>query len=336
VHVVAGLPFARVQATANQAFARTLAALIMVTLFVIASAIFAAEFSVLRVLRSLTRAVRQFGAGDLAARPPLPSGRGELRELALAFGSMADALAARQHEAEQARDRLRVLSHHLQVVRDEEAQRIARELHDELGQVLTGLKMELAGLRRLHAGQPREADHAAALGQMQARLDEAIDSVRRISAELRPPVLDRLGLAAALDWLISEWESKSRLALVLNVTGLDEGPVDERISIAIFRVVQEALTNVVRHAQATEVHVDLAASSTGILLTIEDDGRGFEPLSVSSPLAVGIHGMRERVQLLGGTFRIVSGARRGTRVEVAVPRQPVPIDAILEGGRLPA
>lgn len=323
VFVVAGLPFDRVQATANRAFYRTLVGLILVTIFAIASAILAAEFSVLRVLRALTRAVRRFGAGDLSARPPLPSSRGELRELAMAFATMADALALRQREAVEAQERLRALSHHLQTARDEEAGRIARELHDELGQLLTGLKMTLARVRRVCADAEHPAAGDLAMGQMNEQLDSAIDAVRRISAELRPPVLDRLGLKAAVDWLVRDLEAKSGVAIVLNVSGLDE-PLDSRVSIAVFRVVQEALTNVVRHSGATEVHIDLVGRDEAVALRIHDNGRGLGPGAADGPHAVGIMGMRERVQLLGGAFRIESGPGRGTTVVVEVPRAPEP------------
>jgi signal transduction histidine kinase len=333
VYVVASLPFDRVQATANGVFSRTLIGLVLVTTFAIVAAILAAEFSILRVLRSLTRAVRRFGAGDLSARPPLPRSRGELRELARAFGSMADSLAARQREAGEAQDRLRALSHHLQTARDEEAGRIARELHDELGQILTALKMELSQARRRGPDGGRAPEGDAVMGRMQAQIDYAIESVRRISSELRPPVLDRLGLAAAIDWLVRDWETSSGLPVDLTIEGLGD-EVDERVSIAVFRVVQEALTNVVRHARATEVHVDLTGAERSLLLTVRDNGRGFEPASVAGPHAVGIIGMRERVHVLGGTLRLEGGIDRGTTVVAEVPRRPAPADALLGSGRL--
>lgn len=321
IFVVAGLPYERVQGTANRAFYRTLVGLILVTIFAIAAALLAAEFSVLRVLRALTRAVRRFAAGDLSARAPLPGSHGELRELAVSFSNMADALTARQHEAREAQDRLRALSHRLQAARDEEAGRIARELHDELGQILTGLKMELSTVCRVCS---RKADPSAgdqAMVKMSEQIDCAIDSVRRISSELRPPVLDRLGLAAAIDWLVRDREAKSGLAILLNVSNVPE-PIDGLVSITVFRIVQEALTNVVRHAGATEVSVDLVGKEAALSLTVHDNGKGIEPAATEGPQSLGILGMRERVHLLGGSFRMQGEPGKGTTIVVEVPREP--------------
>ncbi|MCC6523816.1 MAG: HAMP domain-containing protein [Polyangiaceae bacterium] len=320
VFAVAGLPYERVQGTANRAFYRTLLVLALVTVFAIAGAILAAELSVLRVLRALTRAVRRFGSGDLSARVPLPGGHGELRELALSFAGMADALGARQREAREAQDQLRALSHRLQAARDEEAGRIARELHDELGQVLTGLKMDLARVRRVCVGHHVTAGEEAVVA-MSAELDGAIDTVRRLSSELRPPVLDRLGLAAAVDWLVRDCGAKAGLAIQLEVGELRE-PIDAAVSTAVFRIVQEALTNVVRHAGATEVRVELSSDATTIRLVIRDDGRGIDPAAAAGAHALGILGMRERVGLLGGTFALDAPPGKGTTVVVAVPREP--------------
>jgi signal transduction histidine kinase len=320
VYVVASLPYARVRSTANRAFYRTLLGLIVVTVIAVAAALLAAELSVFRVLRALIRTVRTFGAGDLSARAALPSSHGELRELAVSFGAMADALEAREREARDAQDRLRALSHRLQAARDEEAGRIARELHDELGQVLTGLKMQLSSVRRIFSGTAAPAGDQA-MGQMSEQIDRAIDSVRRISSELRPPVLDRLGLAAAIDWLAREFEAKTSLAVLLRVTNV-EGPVDGLVATTVFRIVQEALTNVVRHAGATEVTVDLVGREDRLALTIHDDGRGIEPAVAEGPHALGILGMRERVRLVGGSWRMRGEPGKGITIEVEVPRKP--------------
>lgn len=323
VAVVVGLPYDRVEAEANQVFLRTLLGLGVVTVLVIVAAILAAEFSVLRVLRSLTHAVRRFGAGDLSARPPLPRSHGELRELAASFGSMADALAARQREALEAQERLRALSHRIQATRDEEAARIARELHDELGPVLTGLKMGLSRMCRVCTGRGLQTTGEEAAAEMSAQIDSAIDSVRRMSSELRPPVLDRLGLAAALDALAGDIEARTDLAVVATVRGVEE-PLDDRVKNALFRVVQEALTNVVRHARATEATVDLERRGDAIALEVQDNGRGADAVAVEGPASLGILGMRERIRLLGGTFRIRGEAGKGTTIRVEVPCVPAP------------
>jgi len=320
IFILAGLPYERVQGTVDRAFYRTLLGLVVVTIFAIVSAIVAAELSVLRVLRALTRAVRRFGAGDLSARAPIPGSHGELRELAISFGKMADTLAAQQEEAHEARDRLRALSHHLQAVRDEEAGRIARELHDELGQILTGLKMEIARVRRVCVGKDCPAGAEEALLGMSDQIDWAIDAVRRIASELHPPVLDRLGLAAAVDWLARECETKSGLAVPVHIEGLQES-LDASVSTAVFRIVQEALTNVIRYADATEVTIDLVETGTTLNLTIQDNGKGIDTDVAEGPTSVGIIGMRERVRLLGGTFAIDGKPGCGTRITVVIPRQ---------------
>jgi signal transduction histidine kinase len=335
VFVVAGLPYERVRAAANRAFYRTLAGLVLATMLAIASALLAAEFSVLRALRALTRVVRRFGAGDLSARAPLPASHGELRELAVSFSHMADALSARQREAGEAQDRLRALSQRLQVARDEEAGRIARELHDELGQVLTGLKIELSTVGRAFSQGANASAIERAIAHMSEQIDRAIDSVRRMSSELRPPVLDRLGLAAATDWLVRDREGKSGLAIVLNVHDLRE-PIDPLVSTTVFRIVQEALTNVVRHAGATEVGVDLVGHESTLSLTIHDNGKGMDPAAAEGPRALGFLGMRERVHLVGGSFRIEGGPGRGTTIVVNVARKPAqPIGPTANGAPTP-
>jgi signal transduction histidine kinase len=316
--VVAGLPYERVQGTANRVFQRTLIGLILVTILAIASAIFAAELSVLRVLRALTRAVRRFGAGDLSARAPIPGSHGELRELAVSFRNMADALTARQKEAREAQEGLRALSHRLQVVRDEEAGRIARELHDELGQVLTGLKMELVRVRRVYAGSAQSPAGEQVIAEMSDQIDGAIDAVRRLSSELRPPVLDRLGLASAIDWLVHDCEAKSGISVVLHVD-LEERTIDSLVSTTVFRIIQEALTNVVRHAGATEVSIDLIETADSLHLSICDNGKGLDRAAAEGPRSLGILGMEERARLLGGTFQIEGAPGRGTTITADVP-----------------
>ncbi|MCC7381924.1 MAG: HAMP domain-containing protein [Deltaproteobacteria bacterium] len=325
IFVIAGLPYDRMQHAANRAFYRTLVGLVLVTIFTIFAALLAAELSVLRELRALTRAVRRFGSGDLSARAPLPGSHGELRELAVSFSNMAEALALRQVEAMEAQDQLRALSRRLQVVRDQEAGRIARELHDELGQVLTGLKIELSRMRRVHGGGAMHSAAEDSMRQMSEHIDGAIDTVRRISSELRPPVLDRLGLAAALSWLVQEQEAQTDVAMIFNVSSLQE-PIESLVSTTLFRIVQEALTNVARHASATVVTIDLVEKDATLVLTIHDNGKGIEPEAIDGPESLGILGMRERIHLLGGSWSIHGEPGRGTTIVAQVPRQP-PISA---------
>ncbi|HET8732228.1 MAG TPA: ATP-binding protein, partial [Anaeromyxobacteraceae bacterium] len=319
VSVVASLPYHRVYGEANRAFYRTVAGLALLTLFTIACALLAAEVTVLRVLRILSRTARRFGAGELSARAEVPSGHGELTELTRAFNAMADALAARQREAAESQARLRALSHRLVVAREAEAAAIARELHDELGQVLTSVKVDLAALQRAHFPAAAEALRGS-VAELGHRLDDAVAFVRRVSSELRPPALDRLGLPAALEGIAREFEQRTGLAVVLDV---DPGvePIDGLASITIYRIVREALTNVVRHAGATSVSIDLRATAAAHVLTIRDDGKGIGPWEVEDARSLGILGMQERCALAGGTFEISGTPGGGTTIVVTIQRR---------------
>ncbi len=324
IYAVVGLPYDEVQSAASGAFYRTVIGLILLTIFTITVAILAAEVSILRTLRSLSAAARNLGKGDLAVRAPLPRGEGELHDLASSFNSMADALAARHREALATQGRLRALSHRLQVARDTEAGRIARELHDELGQVLTSLTMDLKRLPRM-CTSAGENDCAARLGKsvddLLERIEGSIAFVRGLASELRPTVLDRLGIAAALQWLTSNVESQSGMAVFLDISGLEE-PCDNLVSTTLFRVAQEALTNVVRHAKATEVRVDLVQTGDELVLTVHDNGVGIDPGLTEGVQSLGLFGMRERAHLLGGTCSIDGGPGRGTTVIARLPRRP--------------
>jgi signal transduction histidine kinase len=281
----------------------------------------AAEISVLRVLRALSRTARRFGEGDLAARAEVPPGRGELTELTQAFNAMADALGARQREALEGQGQLRALSQRLAVAREAESGRIARELHDELGQVLTSVKMDVATLERVLT--PADSASAAEAlrsrsAELSQRIDDAVGFLRRVSSDLRPPVLDRLGLVAALEGLARDLEMRSRLAVVLDVNDVRE-PVDWLVSITVFRIVQEALTNVVRHADATEVAIDLRGTDEALVLRVRDNGKGIGSSGGVDARWLGIHGMRERCLLVGGTFDISGKPGRGTTIVVRIP-----------------
>lgn len=322
VSVVASLPYVRVHGEANRVFYRTIAGLTLLTLVTIACVLVAAEISVLRVLRHLSRTARRFGAGELTARAERGSGHGELGELARAFNAMADALAARQREAAEIQGQLRALSLRLAVAREEEAGAIARELHDELGQVLTSVKMDLATLHRSFRPTAGDGPTAEALratiAELNQRLDDAVGFVRRVSSDLRPPVLDRLGLSAALEGQVRELETRTRLAIVLDVAVQE--PVEWLASITIFRIVREALTNVVRHAEATEVSIDLHETDGVYVLTVRDDGKGIGARELADPRSLGIVGMRERCLLVGGTLEIAGAPGAGTTVVVRIPR----------------
>jgi PAS domain S-box-containing protein len=217
-------------------------------------------------------------------------------------------------EVEQSRHLLRRLSASVVEAREEERRRIARELHDELGQRLTALKMELSGLaasKRVDADDPR-------LAGMLGMLDETVASVRRIAADLRPLMLDDLGLNAAIEWLADS--ASRRLGIAIHVQlGETEPSLDERVAIAVYRMVQEALTNVARHARATRVEIALAQRGDELLLEVRDDGIGFPERALQREGSFGLVGMRERAQMLGGHLEVDNPPGGGGRVCVRVP-----------------
>lgn len=211
---------------------------------------------------------------------------------------------------------LRELSAALESIREEERTRIARELHDDLGQQLTGLRMNLSWVRsRLRVDQTELLDKVSGL---QKQIDMTIGSVRRITAELRPLMLDDLGLFAAVNWLVEDVAKKTGLEIDLLLDEI-EPELDDETASALFRILQESLTNVARHAEASSVQVSLARSGERLVLTVVDDGRGMELADQSKPRSFGLIGIRERAYILGGSVSIVSEPGQGFAIEVEVP-----------------
>jgi signal transduction histidine kinase len=323
LYVAVSLPYEQVARQSNAIFYRTLAILALLTLFTTTTVYFATEIAVLRSLRLLSRTVHRFGAGDLAARVPINRGYNELTSLGRTFNTMADALAARHEEAIEAQNRLRALSSRVQQVREAEAMRIARELHDEVGQCLTSLKFELSRLP-VHCTESGATKGCAETLQasvegMKDQVTTAIDFVRRISSDLRPSVLDKLGLAAALEWQAQELETRTGLIIEVDAEELDPG-LEEEVSVSLFRITQEALTNVVRHAAAGLAEVRLTRAAEGVVLEVKDDGKGMPEDALEDGGSLGIVGMRERALLIGAQLTIESAAGRGTTVRVLVPQ----------------
>ena len=219
-----------------------------------------------------------------------------------------DSLLASQRE-------LRELSARVLEAREEEKTRIARELHDELGQLLTALKMDLASLRDM----PPEAGRQK-LQQMSELLDATVAATRRISADLRPLMLDDLGLADAASWLVEDFCSRYPIECRADIPDGDalEG-VSRSVATAVYRAVQEALTNIARHAEAKRAWIALGVHDGHVFAEIEDDGRGISPEDLAKALSLGLKGMRERVAYLGGTLEIGRAPRGGTRLRLRVP-----------------
>jgi signal transduction histidine kinase len=226
-----------------------------------------------------------------------------------------------QEQLRESHERLRALSVYLQTVREEERTRIAREVHDELGQALTICKLDASWI----AGRvPKSLKPLVEkVRSLAANIDTTIGTVRRIAAELRPGVLDHLGLAAALEWQANEFQARSGIKCEVE-TNLNEPLSNQEMSTTLFRIFQETLTNVIRHANATRVHVSLKEAGGRIILEVQDDGRGISATEISNPRSMGLLGMRERAALLGGELKIgrIPG-HAGTRVSVSLPlRRP--------------
>ena len=323
--IVVGLPESSVYGMANRVFYRDVAVLALLALLAVASSVLAIDVSLLRDLRLLAHATRRFGEGNFSARAPLPGPKGEIRELARAFNTMADALAAGHRAATDAQAQLRALTHRLLSVREEEAARIAQELHDELGQELSVLRIELERVRKkLPPDDTAGATEAVRLlDEIADRVDAAVHAVRRISSELRPGVLDRLGLVAGLEWLLHEFGRRSGIAAELDATDVRE-PASPEVSTALFRITQEALTNVARHARASHVRARLEERDGDLVLTIADDGTGFDAQTAEKRPSLGLLGMRERAARLGGEVRVQSMPGSGTMLAVTVKRAPAP------------
>ncbi|MGA3951984.1 PAS domain-containing sensor histidine kinase [Ralstonia nicotianae] len=215
-------------------------------------------------------------------------------------------------------EELQHLSDSILASREEERHRIARELHDDLGQRLSALKMDLSLLAAdLQAGEGGEA-LIAQTEAMQRVIDETIAAVRQISADLRPPLLDELGLVPAIEWIAKNF--RQRFGLIVNVHA-QEIPMQERAAISVFRIVQEALNNVVRHADATRVEIEFARLDDMLELSIQDNGRGWSgaPPAPGERKPLGLLGIRERARLLGGQVTIAHTPDSGFRLSVRFP-----------------
>lgn len=225
-------------------------------------------------------------------------------------------------ELRKSREQLRLFSAELARVREEESSRISREIHDELGQRLTGLKMDLAWVAtQLKKGDRKQLSLIIdKTNEMSRLVDDSVKEVRRIATELRPGVLDDLGFAAALEWQAEEFQRRTGITCrVVAPANLAAG--DDQ-STALFRILQEALTNVSRHARAKAVEVRLSEHDQSILLEIEDDGRGIRAANPAGPGSLGLLGMQERARLVGGETVVERGSAGGTIVRVRLPKVP--------------
>lgn len=267
----------------------------------------------------------------LSLRARVVRRHGQTRAVELVVGALPDHHSKRVHmvitdltqRSQERRDlllsrrTLRELSASIVDAREAERQRIARELHDELGQRLMALKLELSTLPDA-TGQSTVAERKRTMMDM---LDDTVASVRRIAIGLRPPMLDDLGLNAAIEWLVGEFRQRHAIQIDLAMKPLQAG-VPPDVAITLYRILQEALTNIARHAGAHQARVSFAQTATGWRLVVQDDGVGFAPTSVPARRgSFGLIGMRERVLLLGGTLTTRNLASGGARLDIRIPQR---------------
>lgn len=316
VFIASVFPYQRIQNEANAAFYKTISLLSMATICTAVCVVLLEEATILRWLRMLSQVSRKFGQGDYSIRVPEHAGDAELENVAKGFNSMAEALGRRHMELKDAHDRLNKLAKHLQIIRESEARRIARDLHDEVGQVLTSIKIDLVHLNSkcdTSCGNSIESN----IDKIREKLDLLVDHVRGIASNLRPAVLDRMGLVAALELLARKIEENSQLLIDIESQEVIES-LDWLIAITLYRIAQESLTNVLRHAMASHVCVTIRQTNSEIILTVEDNGKGFSDTNRSNE-TFGLVGMQERAGLVNGIFVLNSTPGKGTKISVTIP-----------------
>ncbi len=253
------------------------------------------------------------------------------QDLQQAHDELDERVRQRTDELEKSREHLRALAGHIELVREEERTRMARDIHDQLGQAMTGLKMDAlwlhnhlpkpvatvglggpAGVARSDGNESRRKIEA-----MMRLIDGTIHLVGKIASDLRPAILDDLGLVAAIEWQAGEFEERSGVSCTFEALA-DDDHLPPDVATGAFRIMQEALTNVARHAGATQVKIVLAENQSDLILTIADNGRGLQG-PPRDPKSLGLMGMRERALLLGGTITVEGAAGEGTTVTLRVP-----------------
>jgi len=295
----------------NREIARARLTMALLGAFILAAALVAVVLIgnlLTRPLTEVAAGARRIAEGELTHR--VPAGRtDEIGQLAASFNDMAAKIAERDAS-------LRQLSRRLLSVQEQERVRIAREVHDELGQALTAMKIDLQqlGKRRRELQEP--------LGAIAHNIDGIVDLVRRIAADLRPSILDDLGITAALEQQLRRLRESTGIATTLTVSV--EPQIDMLTGVTLYRIAQEALANVVRHAEATAVEVSLVVNEGRAVLTIRDDGRGM-PQSIDAA-SLGLLGIRERAELLGGSVAIDSPPGEGTMIIATLPLIPMDPD----------
>ncbi len=310
-------------ATSKRVFFRNIILLGFIAILAVLIIWWAGDALVLRRVNMIVKASRMLAEGDLAARVDPIRGGDEISHLARVFNDMAAALElreVREYEAKEAlersREQLRDLASYLQDVREQERTRIAREIHDDFGQSLTILKMDLSWLKKhMIQDQPQVQNKIDAMFKV---IDTSLQTLHAVSSELRPVILDDFGLESAIEWQAEEFQKRTgvRCHVNSNVSNLD---LTKDQSTAIFRIFQETLTNIMRHAGATKVDVRLETNKDTLTLEVADNGRGITETEIGNSQSFGLLGMRERLYPLNGKVDFIGHPNKGTRVIVRVP-----------------
>ncbi len=230
-----------------------------------------------------------------------------------------------EQKLEQLYEQSRALSARLETVREEERTHIAREIHDNLGQMMTGLKMDFSWLEKRMArlkDEKLQSEIKPKFVEVAKLLEDAIQTVRNIASDLRPGVLDTLGLRAAIDWQVREFKLKTEIKCSLKLCH-EPKDLSQDHATALFRILQEILTNITRHANATQVNIEMTKTSNDIRLVVSDDGIGISEEQIRNPKSLGLLGMRERAMIYGGSVTVTSQANGGTSVNVRIPIKKV-------------
>jgi signal transduction histidine kinase len=346
LYAFAGLTTDYIYAGVNRMMRLSLAGLAVIGLAALASAWISAEVMIVRRAERVVDAALRMRAGDFSARVGLVGDSSEMGQLAETFDSMAAALEER--DAENARlisqmqqlnaelesrvikrtDQLQIsnsklletqadlrrLSEELMRSIELERTRISREIHDQLGQLLTAIKMELRTVEHEAARDPAKVSER--LSETFELVDETIRSIRRIASDLRPGILDDFGLEAAVEWQLEQFHERMGLSVDL-ATAIAEDRVSKDMSTATFRIFQEALTNIARHAEATHVDVAVRTTEDELLLSVLDNGKGLQ--EQGNRRSLGMVGMRERARQLGGSVSVGNGPEQGVLVEMRLP-----------------
>jgi signal transduction histidine kinase len=323
VYVILGLSEKYAFADSNRILKRNLTLLGIVALAALLAAWFGSDLFIMRQVKAMTQASRRLAAGEMSARTGLDYSSGELGQLSQTFDEMAAALEQRQAERQQteieltrSQELFRSLSTHLQEVREEERTRIARKIHDDLGQAMTALKIDLSWLdKKLPDDQDLIREK---LRSMATLINESIETVHHVSEDLRPGILDDFGLSAAIEWQAEEFQKRTGIECRTSLPP-DEIKLSKEKSTNLFRIVQEALTNVIRHANATKVQINFNEEDGILLLEVVDNGGGITESAVSNPKSFGLIGIKERINSLGGEVDFAGIPNEGTRVTVKLP-----------------